>query len=194
MKRFQEADAYMRQSIRELETLANEDRSNEQAKSDLAQSLYGLGDIQFDEGKSNDALRTHLDSLKLRRGAATRDSNNLAAQRAYAQSLNRAGNLLLSLRRDPRTATANFEEAARIGERTLAKAPSDVYVAAQLAGSYRGQAETALRGAGAADRERAGTLLRKCTDLWRGVLKRCPLDVDLAVEAQEAENALSKLQ
>jgi tetratricopeptide (TPR) repeat protein len=184
----------LRQSIRELESLAFEDHSNEQAKSDLAQGLYGLGDIQFDEGKSDDALRTHSESLNLRRGVASHDANNLVAQRGYAQSLNRVGNLLLSLRQNLRTVTVNFEEAARIGENTLGQAPSDVYVAAELASSYRGQAETALRAAGAADRERAATLLRKCTDLWRDVRKRCPLDVDLAAKAQEAENALSKLQ
>jgi len=194
LKRLQEADSYLRQSIRELESLAFEDHSNEQAKSDLAQGLYGLGDIQFDEGKSNDALRTHSESLNLRRGVAGHDANNLVAQRGYAQSLNRVGNLLLSLRQNLRTVTVNFEEAARIGENTLGQAPSDVYVAAELASSYRGQAETALRAAGAADRERAATLLRKCTDLWRDVRKRCPLDVDLAAKAQEAENALSKLQ
>jgi hypothetical protein len=60
---------------------------------------------------------------------------------------------------------ASFEEAARIGESTLAKAPSDVYVAAERAGSYRGKAESALRSRGPAYRE-----------------------------AHEAENTLSKLQ
>lgn len=194
VKRFREASAYLLQSIQELESLAAEDQSNEQAKADVAQSLYGLGEVQFDEGKPDDALRTHSESLNLRRGVAAHDPNNLVAQRGYAQSLNRVGNLLPSSRQNLQTATANFEEAARIGESTLAQAPSDVYVAAQLAVSYRGQAETALRAAGAADRERATALLRKSTALWRDVRKRCPLDVELAAEAQEAENALSRLQ
>jgi non-specific serine/threonine protein kinase/serine/threonine-protein kinase len=192
VKRFPEADAYLRQSIHELEALAVEDRSNEQAKWDLAQSLYNLGDLQFDTGRLSDAIETHLESLRLRQGVATRDANNLMAQRTYAQSLNRAANILLVMQRDISTASADFDEAARVGERSLAQAPSDVYIAAQLAASYRGRAEVAWRSPGPANRERVAALLHKSADLWRDARKRCPLDVDLAAEAQEVETVLGK--
>jgi hypothetical protein len=53
---------------------------------------------------------------------------------------------------------------------------------------------TALLASGCLLAAPTAALLRKSAELRRDVRKRCPLDVDLAAEAQEAENALSKLQ
>jgi hypothetical protein len=135
-----------------------------------------------------------LEALRLSRGVAEHDANNPAAQRAYAESLNRVANILLRLGREPRTAEANFVEAARIGERTLAQTPSDADVATQVAASYRGQAEIALRSPGESDRVRAAALLRKSVDSWRAASKRSPLNVEFAAGKQEAEAALDKLK
>jgi hypothetical protein len=43
------------------------------------------------------------------------------------------------------------------------------------------------------DGERAAVYLRKSVDLWRIASKRCPLCVEFATKAQEAENALNRL-
>ncbi len=192
--RLSEAGGYLRESIRELEAMAAEDHSNQQAKSDLAQSLSQMGEVQIAQGKRNDALQSQLEALRIRREVAEHDANNLAAQRAYAESLNRVAHTFLNLRRDRQTAAANFGEAARIGEGALARAPSDIDVVAQLAASYRGQAEIAIRSPSGAGRARAAALLRKSAELWRVSTARSPLNVELAAGAREAAAALNNLR
>ena len=99
--------------------------------------------------------------------------------------------MLLALRRDlPRVRQA-FEQSIAIGEALAKPMPSEVYVQAEMAASYQGRAEVALR---AGNQRGAAALLDCCNPVWRDCRQRCPFYTDLNCRAEAAVKDLSRLR
>ncbi len=194
MKQYSRAAPYLRRCIQRQETLARQDRSDRQAPYDLAVGIYHMGELEFDEGHTDRAMASHREALRIRKGLAEHDPHNIPAQLTYAISLNRVSDLVLASQRDGLAeAEAGFSEATSVSNRIREQAPSDVYVAAQLALSYRGQAEAARRSPGKENRERATKLFERSMGVWADIRKRCPLDVSLAAQAEATRVAYNQL-
>jgi serine/threonine protein kinase len=186
-----EAAHYAAEALAELQAIASEDPSNAQARADLSLAWYRQGTVLFDEGKLTEALGAHVESLQLRREQYLRRPSDSQARGAYVTSLTHVASTLLTMRRDLPTAAEHFKEAMAVGRQLILQAPSDVYALAAQATACRGAAEVALREARYPD---AVDLLRQSAGMWKDVRKRCPLDVDLAAQAEETERTLALVE
>jgi tetratricopeptide (TPR) repeat protein len=175
--------------VTELEAIANQDPSNNQARTELSLGYFRFGDVKFSQGRIADALKTHQEALRLREEQYARHSSNLLAVRNYQGSLTRVGEILLAAKQGS-AAETNFDHALALGNDLMKQTPSDVYAAADLARSYRGKAMCALRGGRRAE---AAELLRQSLRIWRDASKRSPLDVGLAAAVRSCEGTLAGL-
>jgi serine/threonine protein kinase len=191
LKRYREASAFADGALAELERIATEDPSNQQAQSDVSLGYLRRGDIQFDQGQREEALQSHRQAMQIRKEQADRDRHNIRAQDNYVISLNRVARSLLAMGRDLPSAQANFDSAIQLGKLTLASSPSSLSARRELAYSYFGKAQLFMRTADSPD---AANLLRQSVDTWRDVRSRCPLDVELAAGTRQAETLLAQLQ
>jgi non-specific serine/threonine protein kinase/serine/threonine-protein kinase len=190
LRRGTEAETLVRHALGELQAIAAQDRSNAQARLDLSLAWLRLGDIQFDRQDGKESLRSHREALRLRQNEAQRAEAGALALAAYATSLNRVAHVLMALGRELPLARASFEEAVTIGESLAVRTPTDVYAGAQLATSYRGAAELAMRGG---NRLKAAEWFQRSEQLWREVVRRCPVDVDLVHQSQATAQELARL-
>lgn len=190
MGELSEASACIRETFEQLSAIATEDPANAQAKWDLVTAYAERGEISAARGRPSDALSSFRQALRLSKEQSAKDPINYNGLRAYGASLIRVGRVLVNARAQMADAATIFDEAIAVCGQAQAEAPSDPYVAANLARAYRGKAEVAARRRDPIDANRD---LQQSVNLWRDVRKRCPLDVDLKAGAEEAERALAQL-
>ena len=164
-----EAITELEAAIGVLDPLVASDPNNLQYKADLSYAWLHFGDVKRKQGDLAGALACHRRALALRRERAARSETFMFVPYELTRSLNAVGELVLAVRPDGvEEATALFEEAREVGEKTLAVAPSFNEVRKQVANAYEGLARVALLG-GPSHMERADALLGKSSETWREV-------------------------
>ena len=188
MKNYPEANRWAKLSITELEKLLRPYARG--PNWNISVAYFVLGDIQFDEGRLDEARQSHTRALELRRELARQDRTNIPYQEGYAASLNRTARILLDQRRELPVADDYANIAMGICGRIMASSPNNIYARVEYARAYRRKAEVALRGG---DFKEAKRSLLYSDSNWRYARQQCERDVELAPEAEETARELKKL-
>ena len=171
MGELSEASACIRETFEQLSAIATEDPANAQAKWDLVTAYAERGEISAARGRPSDALSSFRQALRLSKEQSAKDPINYNGLRAYGASLIRVGRVLVNARAQMADAATIFDEAIAVCGQAQAEAPSDPYVAANLARAYRGKAEVAARRRDPIDANRD---LQQSVNLWRDVPQAVP--------------------